>query len=1182
MNQSHGSFSAKVLSFILSLSLLTPLTPVPNPKTTQHHNLSPATVTAKGFTQTERLAFLQSIEERAEAARGTTSINIFQGYDVRGIALDHEDDKANLRPEDAFLITQAIAFTYQQANPEAVDQAPRILITGDHRETTQKLIMAAVAGAASQGFQIHYDSGHVPTGALNFYGLRENYDVIIQVTGSHNPFHHNGMKIAVRQDANGFFDPNGKLGALYGNQGKRAFELKSIASIITEDAERIKATDTNGRLIDIHGNPLNVEGSYLGMEPNRPNYGAIVQAYVDTLKARFGKLNTPRRLVVDPGNGMGAAMVPVLEHQGNTIERGLYLDVNSRPVHPADPSKDTSGTAALEKSGCRACIEVIKEINATVPEGQLPAIGVLTDGDGDRSGMIDEDGKAIRPAPIAILIYRRFILENKTTLEKLHAMGEPIKLALDVRSSNVLESITGVVKPNGDVLKKGLYQGVQGIYIPAGYPSHRDHVAKEIETLNNLKERIQKGEVTSVSEAEIDQLIHSFVSAEASGHYFAATDDTHPDTMIDDGIFYAARVLEILDTWNDFEGKDENIALPNKEVYLLKDIFSPESIPALPSPDEPRYKGHKSIDDRYAFVAARQKELVEKGDTIFRGKVGSLVTMDQVTDGVRILFEDGSAFLIRTSNTSAKYTSMIEGPTWGRVVEILEDAIAWLTPHEGDEFSIDDLRQRLRNAQAKAALENTTNAVIGDTGISEADKTDVSKRTGLAQFHAAMSEAAQDEKRMMGWLHADEQDLTAIKKVAADLRENFNDVIVIGIGGSSMGFKALHQPLNNNINGRYNASDAETRGRDGKKAPRMHVLEATRLEDLLILDRLDLTKTAVVVISKSGGTPEPKFNTEVVLNKFKAKGIVGDQLAKQVVLVTGLDQNNGELPSSKLRQRFGKMGEDGNWIDTVRSIFPVPNSFGGRYSVFSHVGLLPAAITGIDIDALLNGVTEGRKLTEKPYSDPENIGFQLGLHLALLDLKRNSENPKDHFVIFFYFAQKHLVNLGRWMEQLVEESLGDFIDLPGGGKRRTGPTIKPTLGTEDNHSFIQNANDVGMLFIEMILTEAQVESERQSGFYDEQGLTPSQSLLASLRGTRNAKTSEGIPNATLALKEMNEVELAKLMYIFEVMTMVYGHVIGLGHKTFTQGGVESYKVGTRAVIEEMIKAGQVRLPDRSI
>jgi len=1222
---SHSSHNKSplqtALSIALTLALVFPLTPNSIRPIKEQDKLSPpTTIHPGGMTEAQRKAIFETIDEKADVVRQNVDINIFQGYDVRGLALDHDGDKANLRPEEAFLIAEAIAHTYKKAMNKAsqdhlratfgligrgsaikranriAERTPKILITGDHRETTQALIWAAGIGASVQGFEVYYDSGQVPTGALNFYGLRENYDVIIQVTGSHNPYYNNGMKISVRQQADGFFNPTGKLGALYGNQGKRPFELKSIFDIIREKGDEIRNERREGELTDIHGKPLDVSGSLLAKFPNRPNYGQVVQEYVDALKARFPKLQHPRKLVIDPGNGMGSAAIPVLEHQGHTIVEGLYIDVKPRPDHPADPSKDTAGTAPLEKSGCRACVEAIKRVNQELEEWELPAIGVLTDGDGDRSGLVDEDGTVIRPPAIATLIYRRFILENKETLAKLEKLGKPIKLALDVRSSSVMEKITGVVNPEGELLKEGIYSGIRGIYISAGYPSHRDHVADEIANLRKLQEEIRSGEHKEqlgedVSLAnEIDLIIHSFVSAEASGHYFAATDKTHPETMIDDGVFYAARVLEILDTWNDFEAKDRNIYKEDdpdlKEAYLLKDIFSQKSIPVLPSPDEPRFKGHKSIDDRYAFVRARQTELLaelkkpENGsDKIFRGNISTLVTMEQVTDGVRIMFEDDSAFLIRTSNTSPKYTSMIEGSTWARVVEILEDAIAWLEPHEGDQFSIADLRDRLETAKAKAALENATAAIVGDLGITPEEISNAAAQAELAKFQASLPEAAQTEERMMGWLHADEQDLTQIKEVATDLRENFDDVIVIGIGGSSMGFKALHQALNNNIEvDLYNSRPQETRGRDGKKAPRIHVLEATRADHLRILDRIDLNKTAVIVISKSGGTPEPKFNTEVVLNKFKAKGITGEQLAKQFVLVTGLDQEKGELPTSKLRQRFGSLSDDGAWLDTARAVFPVPNSFGGRYSVFSPVGLLPAAVAGIDIDQMMEGVKEARENSEKPYSHPTNIGFQLPLLLYLLDSLKGIDN------FYFFYFNEALIGLGRWLEQLVQESLGDTIETEA-GLIRTGPNIKPTRSTEDNHSFVQDFQDgkrnkVG-IFIEETPSEEQIEQERQVGLHDEQGLTPSQSLLASLRGTRNATTKNGIPNITLPL-QLNEKELAALMYNFEVMTMVYGHLLKLGHKTFTQGGVEGYKEGTREELEAMMARGEIRLPDKSI
>lgn len=734
--RTRANWFSQISSLLFISTILFPystMNSIPSP--VSYKTLSPSTTLAPGFSETERKAIEENIAEQADAARGLIDPNIFQGYDVRGIGFDEGKDKANLRPVDAFLIAEAIAYDYQKkineawskelsalvstTTPETFPQQkkPRILVTGDHRITSQPLVTAAAMGAFLQGFEVHYDSGQVPTGGFNMIGLRDNYDVIIQITGSHNPAHHNGMKIAVRQNEEGAFDPDRKLGALYGNRGKRPFELKSIEEIIKSKAEEIRKARQAGTLRDIFGKPMDVSGSYLEKVPGRPRFGWLTGEYVNELKARFGRLKTPRRVVFDAGNGMGSAAIPVLENQGHKFERGLFLEVKGRPDHPADPSKDTEGVKPYAESGCRACIEAVREVNREVPEGELPAVGVMTDGDGDRSGMVDEEGKVVRPSAIATLIYRRFILENKDVLAELEQkLGKYVTLALDVRSSSVMEQLTGVIDMKGDLIKKGTYEGVRGYYIPAGYPSHRDHVAKEIAKLRELQRRIRNddfidklGRDTSLAN-RLDQVIYSYVSAEASGHYFAATDESHPETMIDDGIYFAARVLEILDTWNDLEGKEPSIAVPHKDVYLLKDIFSQESIPTLPSPDEPRFTAPKSVDRRYEIIASLQSKIQaekENPQGLFRGKIANLVTMNQVVDGVRIMFEDGSAFLIRTSNTSSVFTSMVEADSWTRVVEILEDALKMMEPYKKDfpKISTKDLEEKLGPARKKSAVE---------------------------------------------------------------------------------------------------------------------------------------------------------------------------------------------------------------------------------------------------------------------------------------------------------------------------------------------------------------------------------------------------------------------------------------------------------------------------------------------
>lgn len=717
----------RLFSLALTLTLLFPISP---PKIFNHEQnqmtLSPPTTAKPGFTQADRLALWSTIFTTADDRRPNIDDEVYQGYDVRGRAMEHKGKHAQLLPEDAFLTAESVSYVYKREfkkateagtldpkrNPEG--KPPRILITGDGRTTTPALIAAAAAGAASQGLQVDYDpDGHAPTGATSLYGLLKDYDIVIQITGSHKGPEMNGMKIAVRQQMNGYFDPSKLLSPLYGNREVRPYELKGIVTkVIREKKAEIlaKRKPSNKWLINnIHGKNVDYTGSYLEGKEGLPNYGRVVQVYINALKRRFKPLKHKRRIVFDPGNGMGVAGIPVLEGQGNEIVEGLYLEVKGVPDHPADPSKDTSGKDEISKSGCRACIDAVKRWNQEIPEGELPVVGVLTDGDGDRSGLVDEDGIAIRPSIIATLIYRRFILENKEILEQLHEMRDPITLALDVRSSSIMEDITGVIDGEGNVIKRSRYPGVQGKYISAGNPSHKDHVAHEIEKLLKLEREFETDPsiaralgITSTKGRkkfllQLQELMDSFVSAEASGHYFAGTDETHPEVMLDDGIYYAARVFEILDTWNDFEAKDRSIYAENdpnlKEVYLLKDIFSEKSIPRLPSPDEPRADSYQRLKKRYDFVKDRQDELMaqrEGGEVKIRGDIDMLVPMNQIVDGVRVNFTDGSAFLVRTSNTGPKFTFMIEGKTWARVVEILEDALTWLEPIEEADLQQDE------------------------------------------------------------------------------------------------------------------------------------------------------------------------------------------------------------------------------------------------------------------------------------------------------------------------------------------------------------------------------------------------------------------------------------------------------------------------------------------------------------
>ncbi len=415
-------------------------------------------------------------------------------------------------------------------------------------------------------------------------------------------------------------------------------------------------------------------------------------------------------------------------------------------------------------------------------------------------------------------------------------------------------------------------------------------------------------------------------------------------------------------------------------------------------------------------------------------------------------------------------------------------------------------------------------------------------------------------KSNQAWYLADrlpEVNIEEVIKVGQDVRDHFKDVVILGIGGSDFGPRALFDMFLGSDD--YNNLYPAQRGADGKAAPNIHFFQSfdsRKCRNFLKREGLDLTQTVFVVISKSGKTLETRRNFEFFRQKLKEalknKNIDEATHKDHFVLVTDEAIDDNGHPKSVLLQEFWDVPAQ---TCSARALFPVPDGVGGRYSVFSPVGLIPAAILGINVKALLQGVADGCEMAQIATDNSDNLPAQIATY-QYLALKEGRN------IQYFYAFGEAFKNLTKWYEQLVEESIGKRFVNKKGESIETNLIIKPTVGTIDNHSFVQNLlggtpKDKFVLFI------GASDYAREEDISGDDGIHFDDNLQATLDGTRQAVCDEAIPNISLTVQQFSEREIAQLMLILESSIAYLGEaLVGLEGNTFLQPDVEKYKIKT--------------------
>ena len=399
----------------------------------------------------------------------------------------------------------------------------------------------------------------------------------------------------------------------------------------------------------------------------------------------------------------------------------------------------------------------------------------------------------------------------------------------------------------------------------------------------------------------------------------------------------------------------------------------------------------------------------------------------------------------------------------------------------------------------------------------------------IQKIHKTLNDRANNKTDFCGWLNLpskpNKRETEKIKKCAKRIQENSDVFVVIGIGGSYLGARAVIEALTNSF---YNLQDKENR-----KFPQIlyvgNNLSSTYINDLIEL--IQDKDISINVISKSGTTTEPAISFRIFRNLLESK--YGIKEAQKRIYVT-TDKNKGAL-----RELAEEEGYE---------TFIIPNNVGGRYSVLTPVGLLPIAVAGIDIDKLMDGA----RFAQEKYNDTNlkyNDCYKYAVARNILyNQKKSIEiltcyNPKMHYMV-------------EWWKQLFGESEGKDLEgiFPAGVEFTT-----------DLHSLGQYIQDGQRILFETVLWISKEESDIKISLEEDNldglnylaGKTVNFVNSKAMLGTVQAHVDGGVPNIIIKMDKLDELTIGHLIYFFEKACAVSGMILGVN--PFDQPGVEKYK-----------------------
>jgi len=440
----------------------------------------------------------------------------------------------------------------------------------------------------------------------------------------------------------------------------------------------------------------------------------------------------------------------------------------------------------------------------------------------------------------------------------------------------------------------------------------------------------------------------------------------------------------------------------------------------------------------------------------------------------------------------------------------------------------------------KLDFNNMMKAFVGEYGISDAEISSLSNK--IAKAHKAMSEKRQNGK--MDWRdlpYNQKSVIKDIKKYVDSIKDETDAFVVLGIGGSALGPICVQQAINHPY---YNELTKEQRG----GFPKLYVADNVDPERLTYLfEVIDPAKSIFNCVSKSGSTSETMSQFMIIKELLEEK-MGKEEASKHIVCTTDAEKGN-----------LIKIANDEGY-----KTFIIPSGVGGRFSELTSVGLLPAAMCGIDIERLLDGAAYMDKLSEN-----ENVFENMAYMFAVLSYISLKQGKNISVMMPYADSLKYVSD---WFAQLWAESLGKKTDNDG-NTVYAGQTPVKALGVTDQHSQVQLYTEgpfdkiiiiIGVDRFRKTMTIPQIYGDIPSlGFLG--GITQNKLIATEQMATEYALLKSGKANMTITLPEVNEFTLGELLYMLEVATGFAGELLNIN--AFDQPGVEEGKNATYAMFD---------------
>lgn len=396
----------------------------------------------------------------------------------------------------------------------------------------------------------------------------------------------------------------------------------------------------------------------------------------------------------------------------------------------------------------------------------------------------------------------------------------------------------------------------------------------------------------------------------------------------------------------------------------------------------------------------------------------------------------------------------------------------------------------------------------------------------VKKYDLELEKMSKKKKEMVGWMflpeNYDKEEYSRIKSAAKKIRKNSDVLIVIGIGGSYLGAKAVIDIFKSSLNKKENETEVIFTGNNMSTKYMNDIIEYVSNKDF-----------SINVISKSGTTTEPgiafRILREVLLSKY------GIEESKKRIFVT-TDAKNGGLKKIALEENF--------------ETFVIPDDIGGRYSVLSPVGLLPIEAAGISTEKILKGAESAlNKYLEEEVLENDAYKYAVIRHILNSEYNKDIELIVSYEPSFLYFIE--------WLKQLFNESEG---------KDGKGIFTCGSINTTDLHSIGQNIQEGKRNIFETVININDMKEEHiilkaEEADYDELNYLDGKTLdyinKTAMEATMNAHLEGNVPNVFLTISKLNEENIGELIYFFEKACAMYCMLNKVN--PFNQPGVEKYK-----------------------